>query len=61
MKNYSSDNYLSMEVVPCLERLHTEGRGEVAQFMNRNRLGINLLIPSDILYDLVMEGLKKTE
>ena len=58
VKNCSSDNYLWAEVVLWLERLHTEGWGEVAQFVNRNYLGVNPLVPSDILYELVMNGLK---
>ena len=57
-KNCSTDNYLETEVVPWLERLHKEGQGEVAQFVNRNRLGVNPLVPGDTLYELVMNGLK---
>ena len=58
VRNCSSDNYLWEEVAPWLERLHTEGRGEVPQFVNRNRLGVNHLVPGDTLYELVMNGLK---
>jgi len=58
VKNCSSDKYLCTEVAPWLERLHTEGRGEVAQFVNKNRLGVNPLVPGDTLYELVVNGLK---
>jgi hypothetical protein len=60
VKNCSSDNYLYTELAQWLERLHIEGQGEVAQFVNNNRLGVNPLVPGDTLYDLVMDGLKKT-
>ena len=57
-RNSSSDTYLWDEVAPWLERLHREGGGEVAKFVNRNRLGVNPLVPGDTLYELVMDGLK---
>jgi hypothetical protein len=60
VKNCSSDNYLCTELAPWLERLHRERQGEVAQFVNKNRLGVNPLVPGDTLYELVMDGLKKT-
>jgi hypothetical protein len=60
VKNCSSDNYLCAELAPWLERLHREGQGDVAQFVNKNRLGVNPLVPGDTLYELVMDGLKKT-
>jgi hypothetical protein len=60
VRNCLSDSYLCTELAPWLERLHKERQGEVAQFVNNNRLGVNLLVPSDILYDLVMDRLKKT-
>jgi hypothetical protein len=60
VKNCLSDNYLCTELAPWLERLHREGQGEVAQFVNKNHLGVNLLVPGDTLYELVMDGLKKT-
>ena len=60
VKNCSSDNYLWAEVAPWLERLHREGRGEVAQFVNANRLGVNPLVPGDTLYELVMNALKRS-
>jgi hypothetical protein len=59
-RNSSSDVYLYNELAPWLERLHKEGQGEVAQFVNNNRLGVNPLVPGDTLYELVMDGLKKT-
>jgi hypothetical protein len=60
VKNCSSDNYLCTELAPWLERLHREGQGEVAEFVNKNRLGVNPLVHGDTLYELVMDGLKKT-
>jgi len=59
-KNCSSDDYLWAEVAPWLERLHREGGGQVAQFVNRNRLGVNPLVPGDALYELVMNTLKRS-
>jgi hypothetical protein len=58
-RNSSSDVYLCTELAPWLERLHKEGHGEVAQFVNNNRLGVNPLVLGDTLYDLVMDRLKK--
>jgi hypothetical protein len=60
VKNCLTDNYLFTELAPWLERLHTKRQEEVAQFVNNNRLGVNPLVPGDTLYDLVMDGLKKT-
>jgi hypothetical protein len=59
VKNCSSNYYLCTELAPWLERLHTEGQEEVAEFVNNNRLGINPLVPGDTLYELIMDRLKK--
>ena len=60
IKNCSSNNYLCTELALLLERLYKEGWGDVAQFVNRNRLGVNPLVPDDTMYELIMNGLKKT-
>ena len=57
VKNSASDAYLTTDVGPWLERLHKEGHGEVSTFVNSNRLGVNPLVPGDVLYDLVMDKL----
>jgi hypothetical protein len=41
-----------------LERLHEEGHSEVLEYVNNNRVGVNLLVPGDVLYDQVMDGLR---
>jgi hypothetical protein len=58
VKNSTSDAYLTTDIGPCLERLHKEGHGEVPMFVNSNRLGVNLLVPGDVLYDLIMDELR---
>jgi hypothetical protein len=58
MNNSASDAYLTTDAGPWLERLHKEGHGEVPTFVNSNRLGVNPLVPGDVLYDLVMDELR---
>jgi hypothetical protein len=58
VRNSASDGFLTTDLGPWLERLHKEGRGEVPGFVNSNRLGVNLLVPGDVLYDLVMDELR---
>jgi hypothetical protein len=41
-----------------LERLHEEGHSEVLEYVNNNRVGVNLLVPGDVLYDLIMDELR---
>jgi hypothetical protein len=58
MRNSASDAYLTTDLGPWLERLYKEGHGEVPGFVNSNRLGVNPLVPGDVLYDLVMDELR---
>jgi hypothetical protein len=58
VKNSASNAYLTIDVGPWLERLHKEGHGEVPSFVSSNRLGVNPLVPGDVLYDLVMDELR---
>jgi hypothetical protein len=58
VRNSTSDAYLTTDLGPWLEGLHKEGHGEVPGFVNSNRLGVNPLVPGDILYDLVMDKLR---
>ena len=58
MRNSTRDGYLTTDLGPWLERLHKEGRGEVPRFVNNNHLGVNPLVPGDVLYDLVMDELR---
>jgi hypothetical protein len=58
VRNSTSDGFLTIDLGPWLERLHKEGRGEVPGFVNSNRLGVNPLVPGDVLYDLVMDELR---
>jgi hypothetical protein len=58
VRNSASDGYLTTDLGPWLEKLHKERRGEVPGFVNSNRLGVNPLVPGDVLYDLVMDKLR---
>jgi hypothetical protein len=58
VRNSASDAYLTTELGPWLERFHKEGHGEVPGFVNSNQLGVNPLVPGDVLYDLVMDKLR---
>jgi hypothetical protein len=58
VRNSGSVAYLTTELGPWLERLHKEEHGEVQWFVNSNRLGVNPLVPGDVLYDLVMDELR---
>jgi hypothetical protein len=58
VKNSTSDAYLTTDIGPWLERLHKEGYGEIPTFVNNNRLGVNPLVPDNVLYDLVMDELR---
>jgi hypothetical protein len=57
IRNSTNDAYLTTELGPWLERLHKDGQGEVLRFVNINQLGVNPLVPGDVLYDLVMDEL----
>ena len=58
VRNSASNAYLTTNLRPWLERLHKEGYGEVSGFVNSNQLGVNPLVPGDVLYDLVMDKLR---
>ena len=59
IKNSSTDAYLSRELGLWLKKLHKEGKGQVPEYVNNDQLGVNLLVPRDILYDYVMDKLQK--
>jgi hypothetical protein len=59
VRNSSSDDYLIREVGSWLKRLHTKGQGQVLKYVNNHQLGVNLLVPGDVLYEIVIDGLKK--
>jgi hypothetical protein len=59
VRNSSRNDYLIREVGPWLKILHTEGQGQVPEYVNNHRLGINPLVPGDVLYEIVIDGLKK--